>query len=346
MKKLIAIVIILILILLGLFGVKSYMDGLDKPYNPEITDNVLIDIPMGSSTTDIGQILVDNGIIGNQKDFKLFSKINKYDGQYVAGIYSLNPSMTPTEICTTICEGKTASLSFTIPEGYTLDEITNTLVTTGLVNRETFVNLLENGNYSSEFEFLNGVPSGATPLEGYLFPDTYSIPYGANEDDIIRVMLQKFQDVYESEIKNNLAATGLNLHELLTLASIVEEESMHLSDKAPVASVIYNRLDVGMRLQMDTTVIYAMDEKKIDLTYDDIEIDSPYNTYLVDGLPIGPICCPGLNSIEAALHPADTDYYYFVVSDKGDGSIKFSENDYEFEEDKAAYYASREDEEG
>lgn len=348
MKLKIAIIVILIILLAGgLFGL-NYIRGLDSAFDQNNTERTIVDIPMGSSTSDIADILVENGIIGSANKFKLFSRMNNYDGRYVAGGYELSPSMTPKEICEKIVSGDVAAFRFTIPEGYTVEEIVDTIAATGHADKTKLLDVINNGDFS-EYEFLNHVPDGAHPLEGYLYPETYIMPYGSTEEDIIKAMLDRFQTIWDEEtagIEQEWAWEGPeSIHGILTIASIIEKETIHLEDKPLVSSVIYNRLEDGMPLRMDTTVIYAMGEHKVDLTYDDIEIESPYNTYLHEGLPIGPICSPSLDSIKAALNPADTNYYYFVVSDKGDGSIKFSENDWEFEEDKAAYYASREDDE-
>ena len=343
-KKIALIIILLVLLVLGFAGLKgrSYLKSLDLPFAEGSTETAIVDIPMGSSTYDIADILYSNKIIGDSNKFRMFSKLNKYDGNFVAGVYEVSPGMTATEICEKLISGDTATFKFTIPEGYTVDEIIDTIAQTGHADKRKLEDLIQNGNFS-EYTFLNDVPYEAHPLEGYLFPETYIMDFGATEEDIIRAMLDRFASVYDEEFQRLANNLGYSTHEIMTVASIIEKETMHLGDKDKVASVIYNRLDIGMRLQMDTTVIYAMGENKLDLTYDDIAIESPYNTYLVDGLPAGPICCPGLDAINAALHPANTDYYFFVVSDKGDGSIKFAETDWEFEEDKAAYYASRED---
>ncbi len=348
MKGKIALIIFLLIILLcGLFAL-NYVRGLEEPFDAENNEEIILEVPMGSSTGDIAEILKTEGVIGDSTKFKLFSRFNDYDGNYQAGVYALSPSMTPKEICDIISSGKTAAFTFTIPEGYTVDEIIDTIAATGRADKTILKELIYNGDFS-EYEFLNHVPNDANPMEGYLFPDTYLIPYGSSERDIICAMLDRFNDVFQNDILNMLGEYDLpwegedSLHGILTIASIIEKETIHKVDKPLVSSVIYNRLEDGMPLRMDTTVIYAMGEHKVDLTYDDIEIESPYNTYLYEGLPIGPICCPGIDSIEAAISPEETDYMYFVVSDKGDGSIKFSVNDWEFEEDKAAYYASRED---
>ncbi len=350
MKIKIAIIVILLLLVgAGFFGM-SYINGLDEAYNPNSKEDVLIDIPMGSSTVDIGSILEQNGIIGSASKFKLFSKLNDYDEKYVAGVYLLSPRMTATEICDRIASGETATYRFTVPEGLQVKDIIDIIAKTGHADKTKLQELVNSGDFS-DYEFIRNIPEGADNLEGYLFPDTYTIPYGYTEEEIIRAMLSRFEDVYNSEIlpafnqkRDELSYYGVNsVHDILSIAAIIEEETLFPDDKPIVSSVIYNRLEVGMKLQMDPTVLYALGYNKEDVLYSDLEIESPYNTYYVEGLPIGPICSPGLESILAALNPVESNYYYFVLSDKGDGSIKYSENDWEFYEDKEAYYASRED---
>ena len=350
MKKIIALIIILILLAgAGIMGL-SYVKGLDKAFKPNSVEEVLIDIPMGSTTTDIGNILESNGIIGSASKFKLFSKLNKYDERYVAGIYQVSPGMTPTEICEKIVSGDTASFRFTVPEGLQVKEVIDIIAATGHADKAKLEFLINNGDFS-DYEFIRYIPLGADNLEGYLFPDTYTIPYGYTEEEILKAMLNRFEDVYNTYIlptflqkKEELEYYGIySVHDIMSIAAIIEKETLFSDDKPIVSSVIYNRLDVGMKLQMDPTVLYALGINKEDVLYSDLEVESPYNTYYVDGLPIGPICSPGLESIEAALNPVESDYLYFVLSDKGDGSIKYSENDWEFYEDKEAYYASRND---
>ena len=337
------IIIIIFLLLIGIFAFTFY-NGLNKPVEKNSEEMISVEIPMGSSTSDIAEILYSNGLINSVTRFKALSKLNGYDGGYVAGSYSLSPGMTPKEICETIVAGDTVNMQFTIPEGYTYIDIRRTLLEKGYVNANTFDDCVLNGDYS-EYDFLKNLIRDEYWLEGYLFPDTYIVHIGTSEEDVIKMMLDRFNEIYTDEFKARAKELKKSTKDIITIASIIEKESMLLEDKPLVSSVIYNRLEADMPLQMDTTVIYALQENKLDLTYDDIAIDSPYNTYLFTGLPKGPICCPGEDSIKAALYPADTDYYFFVVSAKGDGSIKFSETGEEFYKDTEEYYASREEQE-
>ena len=335
------LVIILILILLILGSIAYVFLGLNNPKDTQDHSEILIEIPMGSTTGDIGVILESNGVIKNANMFKLYSRLNGFDNTYVAGAYTLSPSMTTEDICKIISSGETTSLKFTVPEGYTIYDIADAMSDYSQLDGDNFLRLVKEGDYS-EYEFLKGAVSGEHRLEGYLFPDTYLLSPGGNEEDLIKSMLDRFQVEYDA-IKSDVEKKKMSLNQILTVASIIEKETMHLEDKPLVSSVIYNRLDIGMKLQMDTTIIYAMRENKVDLTYDDMEYDSPYNTYIVDGLPIGPICCPGRDSIDAAINPAKTDYFYFVLTDQGDGTIAYSHSHEEFLKDKEAYYAAQDE---
>lgn len=343
MKKVLIFLGILAVLCVGcFFFVLNYLNGLDGPLEKGGLENKIITIPSGSSTLDIGEILEGNEIIKDKTGFRIFSKLNQYDGKYIAGTYTLSSGMTTTEICEKISKGETTATVFTIPEGYTVDQIIDVLVKEGYGTRESFLEVIENGDFD-EYDFIEKDPSLIYELEGYLFPETYSLDHGASEEAIIKAMVDHFDQVFDANMRKRAEELGYSIREIVTIASIIEKESILDEDRPLVSSVIYNRLDIDMRLGMDTTVLYVMDEHKVDLTYDDIEVDSPYNTYLNYGLPPGPICCPGKASLEAALYPAVTDYYYFVVSDKGDGSIAFSETEEQFEKDKAAYYDAKED---
>ena len=336
------IIILLALILIGGGVGYSYLNSIKGPLTSGSEELVTIEIPSGSSTEDIGNILVENKIIKSTFGFKVFSRLNEYDGKYIAGNYVVSPGMTTEEICETICNGRITAMIFTIPEGYTLSDITDILVANGYVNRDTFEAYLENGNFT-DYDFLKYAQPGKNRLEGFLFPSTYSLPPNSTEEDIIRAMLDKFGEEFTADMKKQGEDLGYNLNEILTIASIIEKETPVDSDRPLVSSVIYNRLDIGMYLGMDSTVLYSLGEHKQNLTYDDTSVDSPYNTYINFGLPPGPICCPGKASLEAALNPAETDYIYFVVSPNGDGTSNFSDNYEQFEKDKEAYYASLED---
>jgi len=211
---------------------------------------------------------------------------------------------------------------FTIPEGYELRQIAEKLSNEGLVDYDKFIETAE--NYDFDYKFLNDLPKGESRLEGYLFPSTYELKVGANEVQIINIMLNQFNKVFKEEYYSELENLGLSMDQLVTLASVVEREGKLKTELPIVSSVFHNRIDIGMKLQSCATVQYVLGERKTNLTNDDIAIDSPYNTYINEGLPPRPIASPGEEAIVAALFPVDSEFLFFVVSAEGDGSHVFS----------------------
>lgn len=332
LKKKILIAVICVAVII-VAGAVFYITGLGKALDSNDTQTVSVIISSGSSTGQIGQILEEEGIISSADKFKIWSRIKGYDSQYKAGTYTLSPSMDFQEIADIIVSGKVTTVNFTIPEGYTIYQTASAIAAKGLGDYDTLVSLIEAGDF--EYDFLKDAQNNKNKLEGYLFPNTYTVDEGMNEEQIIKVMLDQFEKqpykVYAE------SGSSYSLNDIITVASIIERECKVDEERPLVASVIYNRLAKGMPLQMCSTVQYVLGKQKEVLTYADTRIESPYNTYTNTGLPPGPICSPGLAAIKAALNPADTDYLYFVLSEKLDGTSNFSSDYAQFEKDKAAY---------
>ena len=332
LKKKILIAVICVAVII-VAGAVFYITGLGKALDSNDTQTVSVIISSGSSTGQIGQILEEEGIISSADKFKIWSRIKGYDSRYKAGTYTLSPSMDFQEIADIIVSGKVTTVNFTIPEGYTIYQTASAIAAKGLGDYDTLVSLIEAGDY--EYDFLKDAQNNKNKLEGYLFPNTYTVDEGMNEEQIIKVMLDQFEKqpykVYAE------SGSSYSLNDIITVASIIERECKVDEERPLVASVIYNRLAKGMPLQMCSTVQYVLGKQKEVLTYADTRIESPYNTYTNTGLPPGPICSPGLAAIKAALNPADTDYLYFVLSEKLDGTSNFSSDYAQFEKDKAAY---------
>lgn len=334
--KLIAILIMLIVIVLAIgIGVNLYINSAKKPLDPQATETVAIIIEPGLGTNAIGSILYENGIIKSADGFKLIAKLSGNDGKFKAGDYVLSASMSVDEIMGKLIVGNTSSIRFTIPEGLTIRETTKLLADKGMINEETFLQEIENGSF--DYKFVEYLPAGANRLEGFLFPETYDVFATSMEHDILNRLLGQFDAVYKDEYYSRATELGYDLNQIITIASLIERETRVDSERAIVASVIYNRLNMGMALQIDATVQYALGEQKDRLSYKDTEIDSPYNTYKVPGLPPGPICSPGEASIKAALYPESTQYVYYVLDAKMDGSHRFSKSYDEFLKNKNAY---------
>lgn len=328
--------IVLIVILAALVALSSGLLFLNRPADRNDTTYVTVTIEDGSSTHGIAETLKEAKVIRSVNSYKIISKLWRYDGKYKAGQYALSPSMRASDIGKIIVSGAGSTNTITIPEGYTVDQIAKKLAEDGIVDEEKFKEALTKVDYS-KFDFLKDAQSGEKHLEGYLFPDTYQVSVGADEEQIIITMLNQFDRVFTDKYKKRAKELGLSENEIIIVASIIEREAKTDEDRAKVASVIYNRIKAGMPLQMCSTVQYILGKQKEVLSIADTKIESPYNTYLHAGLPAGPICSPGKAAIKAALYPAETDYLYFVVSEKLDGSHNFSATYAQFEKDTAAY---------
>lgn len=294
------------------------------PSDDIIVKNIDITIPKGASTGQIAKILEENGLINNTYYFRFYAKISGQDGSFQYGDYTLNTGMTEEEIADILLtEGtKRETLKFVIPEGYTIEQIAKKLSKEGICKESEFLDAVNNVAYG--YRFIEQIPDRNLKLQGYLFPATYEIYKDSTAQDIVSTMLKKFDQVFKSEYYDRAEALGFTVDQVLTIASIIEKEVKVGDERNLVSSVIYNRLDIEMPLQMCSTVMYTLDKPKDRLLYRDLEIDSPYNTYIYSGLPVGPISNPGAASIEAALYPSDTDYLYFVLVNENTGEHEFN----------------------
>lgn len=321
-RKLVGLMVLIIIIVTIIVVVFfQYLNRNSEPVNPNNTELITIVIPTGAATSEIANILVEADLIKDPRVFKIQSMVEGYDGWYKAGQYTLSQSMSLEEIMKTIFEGKASTTRFTIPEGYDIKRTTQKLAEEGLIDPLVFAEEIENGAF--DYEFVKNAPAGPNRLEGYLFPETYEIFTNANEHDIIDRMLYQFSKVFTEESYARAEELGMTINEVITLASIIEREARVQKDRPVISSVFHNRLAIGMPLQSCATVQYILGEQKPVLSTKDTKIESPYNTYIINGLPPGPICSPGKDSIHAALYPTDTNYLYFLA--KGDGSHVFAE---------------------
>lgn len=316
-------VIVIILLLVVVSGL-LYIDSLNKPFDVENKEYVSISIPMGTATQAIGNILEKEGVIKNSQRFKWYAMIHGFNGELEAGDYLLSPSMSMEELMTMLSEGFSQASRFVIQEGLTIKQVGESLEKAGLTNVDDFISEAQYGDF--EYKFVEFLPEGPSRLEGFLMPNTYDVPMGSDAHYIINTMLAQFDKVYKDDYYIRATELGYDLNQIITIASMIERETRVETERAIVSSVIYNRLDIGMPLQIDATVQYALGEWKDRVLLKDLKVDSPYNTYIVPGLPIGPICSPGENSIVAALYPDDTDYLYYVLDASLNGSHRFSQD--------------------
>lgn len=310
--------IIIAVLVVSVISGGLFVDSKMSPYNKDNTQQVLIKIPNGSTSTDIANILHENEIIKDKTFFKLSIKLNGRASEFKAGDYMFSQSNSHKEIINKIADGESihSGINVTLIEGSTSYEIVDKLVSSGFGSKDVYLDLISNpSEFYDEFEFLN--QEDIINLEGFLYPETYTFKEDATEKEILSKMLTQFDKLYTDELKKIQEERNMTLQEVVNLASIVEKEAIFDEDRPIIASVFYNRLDINMALQSDATIQYAFDERKEIVTYDDLEIDSPYNSYKNVGLPPTPIASPSIKSIEATLKPAQTEYLYFVATMQG-----------------------------
>lgn len=289
----------------------------------ELTPNVDID--------EVAGALKDAGIIEYTFLFKLFAKISDAEYKIEPGSYELSTSFDYRALVKKMQIGSTSQLvtTLTFPEGYTMEEIFAKLEENEVCSKERLYEAA--ANYTFSFSFLEGAEKGdPSRLEGFLFPDTYDFYQGEQASSVINKFLLNFYYKRTADMLAQAETLNMSMHQIVIVASMIEKETGIASERADVASVIYNRLNSGMKLQIDATVQYALGERKPYLTQADLEVDSPYNTYLYEGLPVGAISNPGIESIKAALMPNTTNYLYYAL-DTATGEHQFFSSYQSFE---------------
>ncbi len=290
------------------------------PLEPASRRVVVVEVPKGSSTSEIASLLVRAGVIRSAFGFRALVAVRGSGGRLQAGEYELSPSLTPWEIIRRLERGQVVRRSFTAPEGATAADVARRLARLGYGREEDFLRAFSDLSLLNELLPASGHPGARAvrvALEGYLYPDTYQFVGHPRPEEFAAMMLRRLRDVWRRELEGPARARRLDLHRLLTLASVVEREARVDAERPVIAAVFWNRLDRGMRLDADPTVRYALGRFTGELLYRDLTVDSPYNTYLHAGLPPGPIASPGLASLRAVLAPADVPYLYFVAQPDG-----------------------------
>lgn len=300
--------------------------------------SVLVVVRKGSGANDVAVSLTEKGLVRFPQAFILISRARGEAGKIKPGAYRFDRSMSVGDMLDDLVAGKVASVWVTIPEGYTIRDIAELLDDKKLADGDEFLRIASFN--AQDFKEILDVP--APGLEGYLFPSTYLVPLEGESREIIAGMLRAFKaQVYDQLSKDIAQASGdgspesirMTLHRIVTVASMIEREAQVAEERPLISAVIRNRMKIGMKLDIDATVRYATGKYRTRLYYSDLEVDSPYNTYRRPGLPPGPIANPGLDSVKAALHPANVEYLYYVAREDGSGWHVFSRT---FEEHKAA----------
>jgi UPF0755 protein len=318
------LIFLLVLILAGTGGAVAYRyaTGASGPSRP-----VAVDIPDGATAEEVGGILKEAGVVRSSLAFRLVAQVQGVGSSLQAGTYDLLTNMTVAEALEALDGGPLVeTVEATFREGLELREAAEVAATSLGLDAAAFLDLATGG----EFDLPPYLPQGTGTVEGFLFPKTYEFPTDSDERDVIGRLLAQFEEEAGTLEWSGAEHLGMTPYEIVVVASMIEREARLPQDRPKVSAVIHNRLREGMPLQIDATVQYALPEGNRLLTEADYEFESPYNTYLHPGLPPTPISSPGLSSLQAALHPADEAFLYFVVVDPETGRHAFAETYDEF----------------
>ena len=299
-----------------LFSDLKYYARTPLKHQPGDSQPSVFTINPGDNFRSITRRLADSGLIRSPFKFRLLARINNQDKQIKTGEYRLVSTQSPREILDTLIDGKVILYRLTVPEGYTIKQIAHAVAAAGLTDADAFLRA------ANDPQLIGSLQIDAPSLEGYLFPDTYYFPRTVEPSTIIRTMVRRQRTIFTPEWEAAAHEKGLTVHQVLTLASIIEKETGDPGERALISSVFHNRLKKGMRLESDPTVIYGISDFDGNLTRKHLRTPNPYNTYLIRGLPPGPIANPGAAAIKAALFPAKTRYLFFVA--RKDGTHQFS----------------------
>ena len=302
--------LLLIFLWQGIFLPKSFSENKEKIFL----------VKRGESIFQIAKNLEKEGLIRHRIFFVIYTIAKGKTRQLQAGAYLFHPSlMSPSQIADKIINGEVLKGKITILEGWRIKEIAKYLEEKGICQKEEFLKATQK-DFSHEFSFLKDKPENLD-VEGYLFPDTYEINYGESPEGIIRKMLKNFDQKLTTELREEITRQGKTIFEIVTLASLIEKE-VYNTLECPnctnlVSGILWKRLENKIPLQVDATITYLTEKRNLKISIQDTQIDSPYNTYRYLGLPKGPICNPGLESILAALYPKESDYWYYLTTPEG-----------------------------
>ncbi|MFJ7370043.1 endolytic transglycosylase MltG [Lysinibacillus sp. NPDC098008] len=328
-RKIVAITAIVFVLIIGIGGLLgyNYVKSALKPLDPDATKTIAVEVPIGSGLSSISTLLEKKGVIKDARVFKYYAKF-KNESQFQAGNYDLTQAMTFDELIESLKTGKVYRkpvFTMTIPEGLTLEQIGQIIEKKTPYTQQEFMDLVTSDTFVQQM--MANYPELVTEavlaenirydLEGYLYPATYSY---YEEKPSLEAIVEEMVAAMNNVVKNYndiLAEKQMSVHQLLTFASLLEEEATAQTDRETIASVFYNRMNTDMPLQTDPTVLYALGDHKDRVLYEDLEVDNAYNTYKNKGLPPGPIAGAGKTSIEATLNPSETEYYYFLADKEG-----------------------------
>jgi UPF0755 protein len=330
-RKYIILVLSIIILTLSLYC-KEYVQS----EKMAARDSIEICIPRGASLDQIADSLQAQGLIAKKYPFKVYAYLKGYDTRLRAGFFEVPTNLTTFELVSYLANAQAKTFSVTLIEGWSNTQIV------GQLARSLGIDSLKFDSLCQDSLFIRSLNLNVPNLSGYLLPDTYALHRGMNEEEIIRFLVNRTISIFEADsVRRALEELNMNIHQILTLASIVEGECIFDDERAIVASVYFNRLARRMRLQADPTIQFILDGKPRRLLLKDLQIDSPYNTYKYHGIPPGPINNPGIKSIMATIFAEDTNYLYFVA--RGDGRHTFSKTLQEHNRAKSSFDKIRRD---
>ena len=301
------------------FSLIYIWQGIYLPKEPNYSGKILFLVNKGEGLKQIANNLKKEGLIKSALLFRIYAAGRNSAGRLQAGTYKLSPSMNFPEILRKFVSGESEKIKITIPEGYTKDQIVELFSKNG-VDTEDLLKL-KIGDFQEEFDFLKDAPKNVS-LEGFLFPDTYFFELNPSEKEIAETLLKNFDRKLTFNLREAIRSQKKTIFEVVVMASLVEKEVKSFKDKKLVSGILWKRLENSIPLQVDATITFLTGKKTTKISKKETQIDSPFNTYKYKGLPPTPICNPGLESIEAAVYPKDSGYWYYLST--ADGKTIFS----------------------
>ena len=319
---------LLVGILLAAAALISAVAGYLAPAEVTLAEPVTVVIDQGMGAGAMAGRLAESGVIKNKASFVKYVRDEGVESDLRPGTYTFAGTLDYAAVLALLQRGNVAenTTNVTIPEGKTVPQIAALWEAAGMCTAEEF--LAACADMDVDYDYIPDNVTAGEPydrMEGFLFPETYNVLLGWEAEDLVRLQLGQFAKLWTDERQQLADDLDMTVREVLTVASLIEREARVESERPLIASVIYNRLDIGQKLEIDATIQYMLGEQVDRVLYRHLEIDDPYNTYIYAGLPPGPICSPGLACIDAALAPADTDYFYYRTKNDGSGEHNFAE---------------------
>ena len=322
-RRVLSVLLLVVVLVVGVSVLAVWLgwNDIHESYKGYDSSEQYVTVPQGASSVQIGRVLADAQVVKDPRSFRVALWWTGNGRNLKAGEYRFERAMTPLDVVDVLVRGDVYTQKITFPEGLTILEMSKLYESHGFGSARDFVEA------SRRVEHITELDPVADDLEGYLFPETYALPRNGGAGRLVDLMVDRFRSIYGEQLRTRAAAEGMTTRQVVTLASLVEKETGKADERPLVAAVFRNRMKIGMPMQADPTVVYALEKahrydgniRKVDLS-----MDSPYNTYKYPGLPPGPIASPGKASLEAALSPANVSYLYFVS--RNDGSHVFASN--------------------